>query len=537
MAVLRYFDDSDQFQVKALDTERFVVGRIPTAHIIFDDELISREHLAIEIDRDGRFRARDLGSRNRTFVNGEQVTETLLQAGDVIRVGDRVLEFVDDSDSKDKIDSEFLTPDKTEPPNCDWVKTKAPVSLTMQQVAQLSRLYGDQPLTVRAEDIAASALGQIILDTQADRGLIALRGESKTELRPLVHRGLARPKGASLAPVSQSFMFAPILQSVAGRYPQTASQVNAKLGYASVGLVAPLKYRNDIVGAVYVDRPYGKKPFTAAQLQYLSAAGAQVGALIGDASRKLISNSVREGAAWIATLRRLHEAMSAPVESTDSFNAAMKHYPGRVRCGDFTDVIQLDEQRCGVVTIDGGGHGVTGIVQAGAIRSAISTTVAVSEDALMDPASVFNELNRSIAQAGTRQVLPCTYIGIDMASGKLVYINAGGMPPLLMVAPGRLVTLDEPSLVLGVDPDYVYAATRVDLPEKFRIVCHTDGLVEASSVGGEPLGEERLHEALLDNDAFQSVSDIVAKADQTWTNHLGGSQPDDDALLVVVSHG
>ena len=46
---------------------------------------------------------RDLGSRNRTYVNGELVTETLLCPGDIIRTGDRVLEYLDDSATPDRL--------------------------------------------------------------------------------------------------------------------------------------------------------------------------------------------------------------------------------------------------------------------------------------------------------------------------------------------------------------------------------------------------------------------------------------------------
>ena len=104
-----------------------------------------------------------------------------------------------------------------------------------------------------------------------------------------------------------------------------------------------------------------------------------------------------------------------------------------------------------------------------------------------------------------------------------------------MVAPGRLVTLDQPSLVLGIDPEYVYEAMRVDLPGAFRVVCHTDGLTEAASGAGEPLGDQRLHEVLLDRDAFVPAPEIVARISQTWTSHLSGAQPDDDALVLAIS--
>ena len=124
-----------------------------------------------------------------------------------------------------------------------------------------------------------------------------------------------------------------------------------------------------------------------------------------------------------------------------------------------------------------------------------------------------------------------------MYAGKLAYINAGGMPPLLMVGAGRLVTLDQPALVLGVDPDYLYEVTRVDLPESYRVICHTDGLTEAGSSSGEPMGDQRLHEILLDRDAFVAAEEILAKIGNAWTTHLAGAQPDDDALVLVIARG
>jgi serine phosphatase RsbU (regulator of sigma subunit)/pSer/pThr/pTyr-binding forkhead associated (FHA) protein len=537
MAVLRYIDESGQLRVKTMDTEHFVIGRAPTCQLVLNDDMISREHVRIDLESAGRFRIRDLGSRNRTHVNGELTTDRLLTSGDIVRVGDHVFEYLDDESGAEVIGLEFITPDRTEPPHSEWVKLKAPVSLTSAQIEQLVRLSGDQPLTARAEDIANTALGEVILDLRAERGLVALRGEGKMELRPVAHRALKRPPGGSLTPVSQSFVMTPLLQGAAGRYPQTAGQISTKLGYATTGIVVPLTYRGEIIGILYLDRPTAKKPFTSADLQYAVAAGVQIGAMLAGSSRKLARSALREGAAWMMTIRRVHAALVGSIESSDSFDTAMKCYPGRARCGDFGDVVHVDEQRCCALVIDGGGHGVTGIAQASAIRLAVRAAIAVSDESVMDPAAIFNAVNRIVAPLLTRQILPCTYVGVDMSAGKLVYVNAGGMPPLLMVAPGRLVTLDQPSLVLGVDPDYVYEGTRVDLPEVFRVALHTDGLVEAASAGGEPLGDQRVHEALLDRDAFATARDILARINQVWATHLAGAYPDDDALALVVARG
>ena len=534
MAMLRYLDPEGRICTKTLDTDQFLIGRANTCQIVFDDDLISREHVRIDVEADGRFRIRDLGSRNKTYVNGELVSETLLTAGDVLRAGDHVLEFVDDSGHPDIVALEFLTPDRVEPPHCEWVKTKTAVSLTMLQLEQLARIAGEPSSLARAEDIADTALWQILLDMQAERGFVALRGDEKHELRPIAHRALRRQANASLTPVSQWFALAPILQSVAGRYPQTAGQLNAKLGYASCAMAAPLTYRGDIIGVLYVDRPAPRKPFTSAALQYLAAAGAQLGALIGDSLNKLSRSATREGVAWLALLRRLQQSLSTPVAAGDGFDAASKMIPGRSRCGDFVDVVFLDEQRCALLLVDGGGHGVTGIVQANAIRMALRAALSAADETLLDPGGLFAGLSRMIALTQTRQVLPCTYVGIDLAAGKLVYLNAGGMAPLLMVAPGRLVTLDQSALVLGVDPDFAYVGTRADLPERFRLVLHSDGLVEAASVAGEALGDQRLHDALLHREAFTDAAVLAGRITQTFTGHLAGAQSDDDATILVV---
>jgi serine phosphatase RsbU (regulator of sigma subunit) len=187
--------------------------------------------------------------------------------------------------------------------------------------------------------------------------------------------------------------------------------------------------------------------------------------------------------------------------------------------------------------IDGGGQGLTGLTHAAAIRTAISAAIAVSDDALYDPAPMFNAINQLMATSRARQIVPCQFIGIDMASGKLTYVNAGAMPPLLMVAPGRLVTLDQVSLVLGVDADYSYQRARVDLPERFRVVCYTDGLTESVSATGQAFGDERLHDTLLDRDAFGSADGVLAAVGKAFTAHLATAQTADDALIAVIARG
>jgi serine phosphatase RsbU (regulator of sigma subunit) len=537
MPQVRYINEVGHIESVSLTEQPLLIGRAPTCQVILDSDTISREHARIDPEADGRYRIRDLGSRNKTHVCGQLVSETLLSSGDIIRLGDRVLEFVDDGANRDRIDVEFLTPDRTEPPDCEWTRLKSPISLSAVQLEGLARLFAYLHLTSRPEDIADGALSRMLLDLAAERGFVALRGEAKREMRVIAQRGLRRPPGGSLTPVSQSFVYSALLQGASGRYPQSAGNIDAKAGYAACGLTAPLTHRGDVIGVVYVDRPTAKKPFPATAIPQLAAAGAQLGALMAETSRRLVDTASREGAAWMSTVRRMHESLLIEPAGNATFDIAYRYLPGRARCGDLCDVIHLDEGRTAVLLVDTGGHGVAGLAQASAIRAAVRTALTVSEDTLMDPGPVFAVMNETVARSRTRQIVPCTFVGIDVSSGRIAYINAGGMPPLLMVAPGRLVTLDQPALVLGVDPTYAYEVTRVDFPERFRLVVVSDGLIEAGNAAQESLGSARLHEALLEQVAFASVQDALDRVLQLHKAHLGGAEPDDDATVFIIGRG
>jgi len=79
----------------AVDGDETTIGRCPEATIVLDDHPgVSRRH-AVIVQVGGQFAVEDLGSRNGTFVNGQQVTQrTPLRFGDRLQLGaDCVLLF------------------------------------------------------------------------------------------------------------------------------------------------------------------------------------------------------------------------------------------------------------------------------------------------------------------------------------------------------------------------------------------------------------------------------------------------------------
>lgn len=69
------------------------VGRASDNDVIVDDPMVSRHHCQLKLQH-GAYGFVDLGSRNGSRVNGQQVSEIALGPGDVIGIGDTEIEFL-----------------------------------------------------------------------------------------------------------------------------------------------------------------------------------------------------------------------------------------------------------------------------------------------------------------------------------------------------------------------------------------------------------------------------------------------------------
>lgn len=80
--------------------EESVIGRSDYSSILIAHPSVSRVHASIT-QREGKTFIQDLGSRNHTFVNGQQVDETpvSIDIGDTIRIGtvDCIVETTSDN--------------------------------------------------------------------------------------------------------------------------------------------------------------------------------------------------------------------------------------------------------------------------------------------------------------------------------------------------------------------------------------------------------------------------------------------------------
>ncbi len=74
--------------------DRITIGRSRESDVFLEDLAVSRTHTTINRQQNGRYLLRDEQSANGTLVNGQRVSEHMLEDGDKIQVGQTLLVFV-----------------------------------------------------------------------------------------------------------------------------------------------------------------------------------------------------------------------------------------------------------------------------------------------------------------------------------------------------------------------------------------------------------------------------------------------------------
>src|SRR5512145_1778442 len=84
---LKVFRGSELVRSEQFNREIIKIGRLASAHLVLDDDRISRIHSVIEVAPDGAISIIDMGSAEGTFVNGKKVSRGSIKAGDQITLG------------------------------------------------------------------------------------------------------------------------------------------------------------------------------------------------------------------------------------------------------------------------------------------------------------------------------------------------------------------------------------------------------------------------------------------------------------------
>ncbi len=185
--------------------------------------------------------------------------------------------------------------------------------------------------------------------------------------------------------------------------------------------------------------------------------------------------------------------------------------------GDFYDVVEVGGEGVAFVIADARGKGVEASSLAAVLKGAYRTLVGEGAG----PAATLSRMDRLVARESGEEDFVTALSGRVYPNGRVVLASAGHPAPFGL-RPPQAPQIAAP-LGLGTRPTDAFGLLR---PGQ-RLICYTDGLVEARNRAGEFIQHSVLQRAMEAGTLDEVLDQLVAEVER----HSEGRRADDLALL------
>jgi sigma-B regulation protein RsbU (phosphoserine phosphatase) len=545
MAEIR-IDSADGVQrTLPMARERMTIGRSRESDIHLPDQWLSRRHAEIQRRADGYYIV-DLKSKNGTLVNDRPIEkDERLVSGDVIALGEHRLTFVDEAavavdeadnvppgtlvfSARDMLDS-LVEPDS---------QVAAP-TFEKRFVALLTgattALFTHRPLPEIFEQILTLLLDAI---PAAERAAILLLEGSPA--RPVIKASRAR-SGEIITSVSRSIARKVVEEKVVLHIPNVledaglSTQESILAAGIRSALCAPLWYRapesdqDVVIGLVYLDVRWRTDAFAEEDRPIVTALANVAAAKIENA--RLLEESIEK--------RRMEDdiRMAAEIQASllpreaprvPGYDLVGSTRPCHGIGGDYFDLLLIDGELL-MALGDVSGKGTSAALLMTMLRAAVRGHW---KDASV--AAAVARINQTVYEnTPANKYITFFLAHLDVASGRVSYVNAGHNPPIVVRAAGAIETLREGGVVLGLVDGAEYSEGAVALSSGDALLVYSDGVTETWSPDGEEWGDARLTEAASRGrglDARSLESEILRQLER----FSGGLKATDDRTLIIL---
>jgi serine phosphatase RsbU (regulator of sigma subunit) len=214
----------------------------------------------------------------------------------------------------------------------------------------------------------------------------------------------------------------------------------------------------------------------------------------------------------------------------DGFHLAARNLPAQFVAGDFYDAFELPDGSLALVVADVAGKGMGASLIMASVKAMLPLIAA--DNSVTDTLGILNA--KLVDELAAREFVALALGRFQPDEQRLEIANAGLPDPYHLGSTARAIEVPGTRLPLGVRAGVSYESVVLELAQGERFLMLTDGLPEALTEAGEPLGYEAL-ESLLDHREANSV---------TWLERLlerlsevtAEGQEDDITALVFESH-
>jgi Stage II sporulation protein E (SpoIIE) len=195
----------------------------------------------------------------------------------------------------------------------------------------------------------------------------------------------------------------------------------------------------------------------------------------------------------------------------------------------------INDSTVHLAVIDAMGHGLNAAMLAtlaiGAYRHARRANAGLADLYGLVDTAIYN-------QFGPEQFVTAQMMRLDIATGRLRWVNAGHPAPLLIRDRRVIGALESPTtLPVGFGGATPQVSEQV-LRRGDRVLCFTDGAIEEHKPGGEQFGQKRLIEFVeRAGQMGEGVQEMVRSLSHSLTRARGGVTTDDTTLFLVEWRG
>ncbi len=550
-----------------LEKEAITIGRSKKNDLVLADQWLSRIHAEIRREN-GRHFIRDLDSRNGTYVNGMRLSQRVpLQNGDVVTLGDQQIRFVNEASGSVVLTEtpagldvegtlvvsteELLASARAKEDTWDniaggrgAVRTPSPsladdsarILKQNQILSALSQasmaLISNRPLNELLEFILELAFKVI----RAERGVLMLTTEGSDLSVEAVRTSDGRSTTEEIT-FSRSIADKVVKEKVSiltknaladPRFDRQESIIS--LGIRSA-MCVPLWHDDTVTGLIYVDSLSRENSFTQDDLTLLSS-------LANVAAVKLENAKLLEE--MIEKKRMERELELAGEIQQNSLPSQAPRYPGwdlvgtNTPCytigGDYFDFIERPNGLA-VTLGDVSGKGASAALMMMVLRATLHFACQREAEVL----TILSQTNGVMFHNSPVQFYVTFFFGdLETGTGKMRYVNAGHIPPILYRAKSRtIVRLEAGGTVIGLFAETPFEAGEVEFAPGDILLVFTDGLSEAWGPDEVEFGEERMGALIRDNASLpaRELERMIQDEVEAFT---AGARATDDRTLIVV---
>ena len=299
-----------------------------------------------------------------------------------------------------------------------------------------------------------------------------------------------------------------------------------------VRAIVPMNIQNESGGYIFLGEKLDKSDFTPNNLNFLTTLGNMTMISIENArlfKETLIKQTLEEELNLAKTIQQKllpSEMPEIPGYDIHGFNIASKQVGG-----DYFDIIQINKHEYLLTIADVSGKGMPASLLMSNLQAGLKT-LSFEKNTLAEMTVKLNNLIHS--NTSIEKYITFFILKLDIATGKIEYVNAGHNPPILFSLDNKCRKLEAGGIILGMMKDVKFE-TGYDIIQKGEcITMFTDGVTEAMDEENNEFSENGVIDYFQKFYRIRSSEKLNTGLLETLKSFCGDPTKSDDVTLLTL---